>query len=75
MFYGKGSFIVYSFIVKHDIYKDIAENIETRFDTSNYELDRPLSKGKNKKVIGSMKDELDRKIMTKFVGFRAKTNS
>ena len=71
----KGSFIVYSFTVKHDIYKDIAENIETRFDTSNYELDRPLSKGKNKKVIGSMKDELDGKIMTKFVGFRAKTNS
>ena len=30
-----------------DIYKDIAEGIETRFDTSNYELDRPLTKGKN----------------------------
>ena len=30
-----------------DIYKDIAENVETRFDTSNYELDRPLPKGKN----------------------------
>ena len=25
-----------------DIYKDIAEDIETRFDTSNYEIDRPL---------------------------------
>ena len=25
------------------IYKDIAEDIETRFDTSNYKLDRPLS--------------------------------
>ena len=34
-----------------DIYKDIAEDVETKFDTSNYELDRPLSKGKNKKVI------------------------
>ena len=32
-----------------DIYKDIAEDVETRFDTSNYELDRPLSKGKIKK--------------------------
>ena len=29
-----------------DIYKDIAEDVETRFDTSNYELDRPLPKEK-----------------------------
>ena len=35
-----------------DIHKDIAEDIETRFDTSNYELDRPLPEGKYKKVIG-----------------------
>ena len=27
-----------------DIYKDIAEYVETRFDNSNYELDRPLPK-------------------------------
>ena len=27
------------------------------FDTSNYELGRPLPKGKNEKVIGLMKDE------------------
>ena len=32
-----------------DIYKDIAKDVETRFDTSNFELDRPLPKGKNKK--------------------------
>ena len=38
-----GSFIV--FIETDDIYKDIAEDVETRFDTSNYELDRPLPKG------------------------------
>ena len=37
------SFILY---IKTDIYKDIAEDVETRFDTSNYELDRPLPKGK-----------------------------
>ena len=46
---------------------DIAEDVETRFDTSNYELDRPLPKGKNKKVIGLIKVELCGKIMTKFV--------
>ena len=39
-----------------DIYKDIAEDVETRFDTSNFELDRPLPKGKNEIVIALMKD-------------------
>ena len=43
------SFIVY--IKTDDIYKDIAENVETRFDTSNYELDRPLPKDKNNNWI------------------------
>ena len=57
------------------IYKDIAQDVETRFDTSNYELDRPLPKGKNKKVIGLMKDELGRIRMIEFVGLRAKTYS
>ena len=41
------SFTVY--IKTDDIYKDIAEDVENRIDTSNYELDQPLSKGKNKK--------------------------
>ena len=44
------SFIVH--IKTHDIYKDIGENFETIFDTSNHELDRSLHKGKNEKVIG-----------------------
>ena len=70
MLYG---FIVY--IKTDDIYNDIAEDVETRFDTSNYELDRPLPNGKNKKVIRLKKDELGGKIMTKFVGLRAKTYS
>ena len=44
------SFSVY---IKTDcIYKDIAEDVETWFDNSNYELDRPLPKGKHEKVIG-----------------------
>ena len=41
------TFTVY--IKTEDIYKDIAEDVETRFDTSSYELDTPLPKGKNKK--------------------------
>ena len=36
---------------------DIAKDAETRFDTSNYELDIPLSKGKNEKVIELMREE------------------
>ena len=38
------SFIVY--IKTDDIYKDISEDVETRFDTSNYQLDIPFTKRK-----------------------------
>ena len=34
-------------IKTEDFYKDITINVEKRFDTSNYEVDRPLSTGKN----------------------------
>ena len=52
-------FIIY--IKTDDICKDIGENVETRFDTSNYESDRPLPKRKNKKVLRLMKDDFGRK--------------
>ena len=58
-----------------DFYKDIAQDVEERFDTSNYDVDRPLPKGKNKKVIGLMKDELGGGIITEFVALRPKTYS
>ena len=64
-----------AYIKTDDVYKDIAEDVETRFDTSNYELDRPFPKRKNKIVIGLMKDELSGKIMIKFVGLRGKNYS
>ena len=35
------------FIKTDDIYKDVAEDIKTSFDTSHYEFDRPLPIGKN----------------------------
>ena len=44
-----------SFIINiktNDFYEDIASDVENRFDISNYEVKRPLSMGKNKKVIG-----------------------
>ena len=67
-----------SFIVNiktEDFYKDIANDVEKRFDTSNYECDRPLSTGKNKKVIGLMQDELGGRVITEFVALRPKTYS
>ena len=61
-------------IETEDFYRDIAADVETRFDTSGHSKDdnRPLPIGKNKKVIGLMKDELGGKIMTEFVALRAK---
>ena len=71
-------------IKTNDFYKDIASDVENRFDTSNYEVNtsetsalarRPLPTGKNKKIIGLMKDELGGKIITEFVTLRPKTYS
>ena len=65
-------------------YKDMANDVENKFDTSNYEANtsktsalarRPLPTGENKKVIGLMKDELGGKIITEFVTLRPKTYS
>ena len=58
-----------------DFYKDISSDVDKRFDTSNYEVNRPLPTGKNKKVFGLMKDELGGKIITEFVTLRPKTCS
>ena len=62
-------------IKTNDFYKDIANDVEKRSDTSNYECNRPLPIGKNKKVIGLMKDKLGGKITTEFVTLRPKTYS
>ena len=67
------SFIMH--IKTEDFHKDIADDVEKRSDTSNYEVNRPLPARKNKKVIGLMKDELGGKIMTKFAALRPKTCS
>ena len=42
------SFIVH--VKTDDIYKDIAEDVEKRFNTSNYEKDRSFSKEKKKEL-------------------------
>ena len=65
------SFIMH--IKTKDFNKHIASDVKKRFDTSNYEVNRPLPTGKNKKQIRLMKDELGGKTMTKFVALRPKT--
>ena len=69
------SFVIH--IITEEVYKDIADDVEKWFDTNNYDEDnkRPLPIGKNKKVIGFFKDELDGKIIKEFAALRAKTYS
>ena len=66
------NFIMY--IKTEDFYKDIGNDVDKWFDTSNYDKNdnRPLEIGKNKKVIGKFKDELGGKIMIEFSALRAK---
>ena len=62
-------------IKTEDVYENIANDVENRFDISNYELNRILLTGKNKKVIGLMKDEFGGKTMAEFVAIKPKTYS
>ena len=67
-----------SFVVNvktKDFYKDISQDVNKKFDTSNYTFDRPLPTGIYKKVIGLMKDELGGDIITDFVALRPKAYS
>ena len=63
------------YIKTNYFYKDISDDVGNRFDTSNYGVKRPLPIGKNKKIIGLMKDELGREIILKFIALRPKTYS
>ena len=56
-------------IETEDFYRDMAKDVEKRFDLSGYSKDEnmPLPIRENKKVIGMMKDYLGGKIMTEFV--------
>ena len=57
-----------------DFYKDIAEDVKERFDTSNFSYDRSLPIDMNKKV-GLMKDELGGGVINEFVALRPKAYS
>ena len=61
-------------IETEDFYRDIAKDVDKRFHISECSKDenRPPPIGKNKKVIGLMKDELGGKMMNEIVALRAK---
>ena len=80
--YGSRSSLCYmdtdSFVINiktKDFYKDIAMDVEERFDISNCIYDRPLPVGVNKKVVGLMKDELGGSIIKEFAALRPKAYS
>ena len=54
-----------------DIYEDMMKNQE-KFDFSEYPEDHLCYSVENKKVIGVFKDEANGKIITEFIGLRAK---
>ena len=64
-------------IETEDFYQDIVDDIEEKFDTSDFPEDHPsnIPTGKNKKVIGKMKDETGGKIIEELIGLRAKLYS
>jgi len=64
-------------IKTNDFYKDIADDILSRFDTSDYPKDHPsgIKSKVNKKVIGMFKDKAGGKQMEEFVGLKAKLYS
>ena len=66
------SFVMH--IKTEDFYKNIADDVEKWFVTSNYSKgdNRPLLIGWNEKEIGFFRDKLCGNILKEFVGLRAK---
>ena len=71
--YDTDSFIIH--IKIEHIYLVISKDIETRFDTAHYELERLLPRGKCKTVLGLMKDAENKRLKKKreFAALRPKT--
>ena len=58
-------------------FSETARDVEHKFDTSNFPKDHisGIPAGRNKKVVGMMKDEAGGNIIEEFVGLRAKISS
>ena len=59
-------------IETEDFYEDILQDVHEWFDTSNYPQDHFIYSDANKMKIGMFKDEEGGKIVSEFVGLRAK---
>ena len=55
-----------------DVYKDFNE-IKQHMDFSDYPVEHPCHDKTNKKVLGMFKDEVNGKIITKFIGLKPKS--
>ena len=55
----------YSFVIQtlQNVYEGITDT-EKKYDTSNYDVDRPWPVNKNKKLISLIKDDLGGKMLT-----------
>ena len=64
-------------IETEDFYRDISDDVEARFDISDFHKDHPsgIPTGKNKKLIDMMKDEAAGKIISEFPALGAKLYS
>jgi hypothetical protein len=58
-------------IKTNDIFEDMKQDMK-QYDTSDYPKEHMLYDTTNKKVIGKFKDEANSKIITEFIGLRAK---
>ena len=62
-------------IKTENVYEDIANDVEKRLDISSYAIEcnfieGPLPTGKNKKVVGLMREKVGGQIITEFFGLR-----
>ena len=64
------SFLVHSKF--EEVFADPAGDVNRRFDTSNYEVQRSLPIKKDKTMIGLMKNKLCKRIMKELVALRPK---
>lgn len=69
--YGKNAKLGYKYNQFHakskDDQEEFAEDIEAKFDTQNYEVNRTLPIGNNIKMISQINDKFGGRIMKEFV--------